>query len=410
MQLLRPLSILTLAVPLLAQQPVAVEATIKKAAPRGTPVQPVAEQIALQQAAPKSLTGKPACVDPWFGQKQIGSSTITVAVGKSSADAELPDVLFVDRNGNGTFDDGERLELTVTSQAGRGNAPATQRSQAVDCELQLGGKTIAAELLFARSGDAAPSLMLRFSDYLEADVVIDDRHHVVVVLDKDLDGTYGSAKDLWGLTKADAQPLGAYALLGIREHAYVDGHLVGIKVAGNTVQVTTKAADGPLPEDLAAQRVRVEHIWSDRFDAEREQFVAQRGLDTKRPLAKKPIEWHYVTFDEALALGRKAGKPVFVDVMAFWCVWCYRMDYYTYPDQEVAALLGEQFVPVKIIQEQDPAGDYDAVMKGKLEARGIPAMGIFDGDGNVLHKIGGWKKPEDFLADLKQGLEKFKAK
>ena len=41
--------------------------------------------------------------------------------------------------------------------------------------------------------------------------------------------------------------------------------------------------------------------------------------------------------------------------MAFWCVWCYRMDYYTYVDQEVADMLSTQFVPCKIVQEQDLA-------------------------------------------------------
>jgi thiol:disulfide interchange protein len=145
----------------------------------------------------------------------------------------------------------------------------------------------------------------------------------------------------------------------------------------------------------------------ERFDQEREGFVAQRGLDTSRPLAKQPIDWKYVTFDEALELGRKTGKPVFIDVMAFWCVWCYRMDYYTYPDAEVAALLGGDFVPVKIIQEQDRAGDYDRLMKEKLEARGIPAMGVFRADGSVVHKIGGWKKPEEFIAELKAAKAAF---
>jgi hypothetical protein len=81
--------------------------------------------------------------------------------------------------------------------------------------------------------------------------------------------------------------------------------------------------------------------------------------------------------------------------MAFWCVWCYRMDYYTYPDQEVADLLDTKFVPCKIIQEQAAPGEYDKMMKERLKAKGIPAMGVFDANGNLVHQIGGWKKPED---------------
>ena len=106
-------------------------------------------------------------------------------------------------------------------------------------------------------------------------------------------------------------------------------------------------------------------------------------------------------------MGQKEQKPVFIDVMAFWCVWCYRMDWSTYPDAEVARMLNEEFIPVKIIQEQDLVGDYDLVMKEKLEARGIPAMGVFDAKGDAVHKIGGWKKPEDFLKELEAAKAAF---
>src|SRR5262249_34091357 len=162
-----------------------------------------------------------------------------------------------------------------------------------------------------------------------------------------------------------------------------DGKLIGVEIAaGNKAKVTLTPAGGPDPKDAAAHRARVEHIWKERFDKEREQFVKARGMDTKRPLAKDPVHWNFVaSFDDAIALGKKANKPVFLDVMAFWCVWCYRMDYYTYPDAEVAGLLNSAFVPCKMIQEQAGTGEYDKMMKEKLKARGIPAMGVFDGEG-----------------------------
>jgi uncharacterized protein len=152
-----------------------------------------------------------------------------------------------------------------------------------------------------------------------------------------------------------------------------------------------------------AHRHRVEKTWFERFDKERDSFVEMRKVDTSRPKAETPIAWKSMTFDEGVALAKKTGKPLFVDVMAFWCVWCYRLDYYTYPDKEVAALLNEKFIPVKIIQELDTAGDYDKVRK-LIESRGIPAMGIFGGDGKLIHKIGGWKKPADFVKELEKAL------
>ena len=98
-------------------------------------------------------------------------------------------------------------------------------------------------------------------------------------------------------------------------------------------------------------------------------------------------------------MAKAEDKPLFLDVLAFWCVWCYRMDYYTYPDAEVAELLNTKFIPVKIVQEQDTAGDYSKIM-GILGARGIPAMGIWNPEGELLSYISGWKKPEDFVQAL----------
>ena len=171
--------------------------------------------------------------------------------------------------------------------------------------------------------------------------------------------------------------------------------------------MSSVAADGPDPAVMAAQRARVEHLWMERFEPGRKEFFEARGLDAARPLATKPIAWHYLTYADAIALGAKEKKPVFIDVMAFWCVWCYRMDWCTYCDAEVAQVLSQDFIAVKIIQEQDLVGDYDLVMKEKLQARGIPAMGVFDTEGKVLHTIGGWKKPEDFLKELAEGKAKF---
>lgn len=173
----------------------------------------------------------------------------------------------------------------------------------------------------------------------------------------------------------------------------------------NKVSILAQAAKGPDPMVAEHQRERVEKMWEERFAPTADEFNKSKNIDTSRPKAQKPIDWHYVSFAEAKQLAAKANKPLFVDVMAFWCVWCYRMDFFTYCDQEVAQLLNDKFVPVKIIQEQAAEGDYDMLMKDKLKARGIPAMGIFDAEGNVLHTIGGWKKPEDFIADLQKGLE-----
>lgn len=387
---------------LVAQQPTAVEAALKTTEP---PAMMTPEMVQLSDKAPDKAPPV-TCSDTLWGTHKIGGKQVLVAVGKSSADAALPDVLCIDSNGDGKIDAKESHAIKVTEQDQRGTK--MQRGAPIDVEFELGGAKIAGKASFSRMGDGPAQVSMQFPTFLAGTVSIGGEERTVAVFDKDLDGRFNGADDVWILAKKGDRPAQAFALSAMGERRFDNGHLVGIKVDGNQrIQVSATKADGPDPKDQASHRVRVEHWWSDRFDKERDSFVAQRKLDTTRPLTKKPIDWQYVTFDQALELGKKAGKPVFVDVMAFWCVWCYRMDYYTYPDQEVADLLQNKFIPVKIIQEQDAGGDYDKVMKEKLEARGIPAMGIFDGDGKLLHKIGGWKAPADFVKDLQTGLEAF---
>ena len=391
---------------LVAQKPTTVDGAIKKidVANRNAPsiVAPLSESVVLSQKAPAGVVAPKECNDAWLGTLEMNKKKVGFVAGKSKADAELPDLLYVDLNGDGKFSDSEKLALETTTQEARGQKMAT--SKMVDAEFALGGNKIPAMLRFSRAGDRDPGVSVIFPTYLEAAVTIGTEQRVIAIQDKDFDGKFDSNQDLWLLAKPGDKPASPYALSGLGEHRFEGGKLIGIKVEGDKkVQVTTADAKGPDPKDAAAHRHRVEHIWSERFDKEKEGFVKAQSVDTARPLAEKGIDWQYVTFDEGVALAKKSGKPLFVDVMAFWCVWCYRMDYYTYPDKAVAEMLNTKFVPVKLIQEQDAANDYKRLMD-LLGAKGIPAMGIFDGEGKKLHTIGGWSKPEKFLTELEKGL------
>ena len=369
------------------------------------PVAPPSKSATLTAGVAAGVTAPADCHVAWSGKCKIGTREIAVAVA-SAAEGETLDALFIDLNADGKFGEGERTDIEVNTQT-RGTRSMT-RSAPVDIELQFGENLVAAQATFSQM-DTNASVALSFPGILTASFELDGKERTLAIVDNDFDGRLGSAGDLWAVGRTDGRPQSGYAMMGMGEHCFEKGAeegtetgtLVGIKVAGESIHVTTAAATAPVAADAAAQRVRAEHIWVERFDAEREGFVEARKLDTSRKLAAKPIQWQYVTFDEGVAMAKKSNKLLFVDVMAFWCVWCYRMDYYTYPDAEVAKFMSDNFIPVKLIQEQDLVGDYDRVMKGMLEAKGIPAMGVFDGEGKLLHKIGGWSAPEAFLGELK---------
>ncbi|MDA0374490.1 MAG: DUF255 domain-containing protein [Planctomycetota bacterium] len=398
-------SLLALSVGVSAQDTFTAPATVKIADMTNRqalpPVSPKSDSVTLAQGGPEGADLHAVWSGDW---KRAGGAT-KVAVAKSDAEGELWDRLCVDFDGDGKFGDEEQFILDVSEMDSRGTK--VLRSGAVDMSCAGKGGDIAIKASFMKFGDRAPTVSMQFPAYLEARVEIGGTERVIAVVDQDVDGSFGSAGDMWAMGAPGGRPASAYGLSALGERVFQEGKLYGIQVLGDEVRVTTAAATGPDAKDAAAHRERVEHLWMERFDGEREDFIAQRGLDTTRAKAEKSIPWQYVTYEEAIALGKKANKPVFIDVMAFWCVWCYRMDYYTYPDAEVARMLTEDYIPVKVIQEQDLVGDYDRLMKEKLEARGIPAMGVFNGDGAAIHKIGGWKKPEDFIAELKSGLEAF---
>jgi hypothetical protein len=423
--LLRTSLLLASAATLVAQSPTVVEGAVKVAEMTNRdalpPVSPPMESTTLGKTAPAGVTAPAGLTDASFGTLKVAGKNVAIAVGKGAATAERPDTLWLDTDADGKWSDAEKIALEVSEVQARGQGPAGERGKPVDCTFTVGGAQLKAKATYMRQGAGDPMLNVAFPAYLEGKVKVGDEERLVAVIDKDLDGTFGSKGDLWTLAKAGERPASALAMSQVGEKRFTGGQLVGITVEkNNAIKVAAAPATGPDAKDAAAHRERVEHDWFQRFEKGLAQFNEQQKVDTKRPRATKPIDWKYVSFDEAIALGKQANKPVFVDVMAFWCVWCYRMDFHTYVDQEVAELLNTQFIPCKIIQEQDYSGDYDKVMKGKLEATGIPAMGIFDGNGNVVLKINGWKPANDreegrneeakkgFVTKLREGLETFK--
>ncbi|HTW55615.1 MAG TPA: thioredoxin domain-containing protein [Thermoplasmata archaeon] len=75
-----------------------------------------------------------------------------------------------------------------------------------------------------------------------------------------------------------------------------------------------------------------------------------------RSAAEQSIDWH-PWGAEPFELARRSGRPVLVDVGASWCHWCHVMDETTYADPEVARLLRQHFVTVKVDRDEHPEVD-----------------------------------------------------
>src|SRR5271167_1644121 len=66
-----------------------------------------------------------------------------------------------------------------------------------------------------------------------------------------------------------------------------------------------------------------------------------------RQAAAQPIRWQPYN-DDSFALAKRMNRPVLIDIGAMWCHWCHVMDEKTYADPEVAQLINQLVVPIKV--------------------------------------------------------------
>jgi uncharacterized protein len=69
--------------------------------------------------------------------------------------------------------------------------------------------------------------------------------------------------------------------------------------------------------------------------------------------AANPVDW-YPWGDEAFEKARREDKPVFLSIGYSTCHWCHVMAHESFEDEEVARLLNENFVSIKVDREERP--------------------------------------------------------
>ncbi len=74
--------------------------------------------------------------------------------------------------------------------------------------------------------------------------------------------------------------------------------------------------------------------------------------------ADNPVDW-YPWGEEAFEKARREDKPIFLSIGYATCHWCHVMEHESFEDPEVAKLLNETFVCIKVDREERP--DIDAV-------------------------------------------------
>src|SRR5687768_5037796 len=78
-----------------------------------------------------------------------------------------------------------------------------------------------------------------------------------------------------------------------------------------------------------------------------------------------PVDWH-PWGEEALAQARERDAPLLVSIGYSACHWCHVMERESFEDPEVATLMNERFVCVKVDREERP--DVDAIYMDAVQA------------------------------------------
>ena len=73
--------------------------------------------------------------------------------------------------------------------------------------------------------------------------------------------------------------------------------------------------------------------------------------------AHNPVDW-YAWGDEALARARQEDKPILVSIGYSACHWCHVMERESFEDEQIAGIMNELFVCVKVDREERPDLDH----------------------------------------------------
>jgi len=114
-----------------------------------------------------------------------------------------------------------------------------------------------------------------------------------------------------------------------------------------------------------------------------------------RSAAHQPIDWHEWG-ESAFTRAKAEDKPILLDIGAVWCHWCHVIDRESYENPEIAKIINEHFVPVKVDRDERPDVDsrYQSAISAISKQGGWPLTGFLMPDGKPFFG-GTYFPPED---------------
>jgi len=111
--------------------------------------------------------------------------------------------------------------------------------------------------------------------------------------------------------------------------------------------------------------------------------------DFLRPTGDK-VNWVY-DYENARDQSRSEGKPLLIYFHTGWCSWCRKLERETYSNDEVASLLNDNFICLKINAEEHPN------LMTSYRIPGYPTVLFVSPEGEEMGRIMGYNPPDIFM-------------
>jgi uncharacterized protein YyaL (SSP411 family) len=105
-----------------------------------------------------------------------------------------------------------------------------------------------------------------------------------------------------------------------------------------------------------------------------------------RSAMHQPIRW-YQWGEQAFAAAQRENKPILLDIGAVWCHWCHVMDRESYDSPEVARIINERYIAIKVDRDERPDIDsrYQAAISAITGQGGWPLTAFLTPDGRPFY-------------------------
>jgi hypothetical protein len=105
-----------------------------------------------------------------------------------------------------------------------------------------------------------------------------------------------------------------------------------------------------------------------------------------RSAMHQPIRW-YEWGEEAFAAAKRDNKPMLLDIGAVWCHWCHVMDRESYDNPEIAKIVNQHFVAMKVDRDERPDIDsrYQAAVSAISGQGGWPLTAFLTPEGKPFY-------------------------